>query len=1193
MQEIISRILEGNFDYENGSLDFSCTKIEISLQRGEDYEGAFEITSDPSKPTDGYIYTTDLRMTCLQPEFSGSSMEIPFRFDGRHTEEGDVIKGFFNVISNHGEYYLPFVISVKHSVLESSIGPIKNLFHFANLAKSNWQEAVAMFYSPEFPSILVGSDAQYRESYRGLSVYPGQEQNMEEFLILVNKKQKVEFLVQEDKLSAELSVSQLLSDEAVEIELPIVRNGWGYTALNVECEGDFLFAEKEFLNDDDFLRNHCRLPIYIDCRMCRPGKNYGKVYLFNSFVSLEVPVVVKVGENPHGTRVALARKRRIVQLVEYYLAFRLKKINSTTWQKETAKLISWLLDLDENDMTARLFQAQLLITEERYNEAGWMLEHVGEVLEQRGQENAQDAVCYAYYLYLTTLVNPEESYVDSVTAEVSEIYRHNRRCWQVAWLLLFLSEEYNKSASSKWMFLKKQFTYGCTSPVLYCEALFLINNNPALLREIGDFELQVLNFGARQEFLSAETVEQLLYLLARNREYSPTLRRILERIYARKKDERVLQELCSLFVRGGKVGKEYFEWYRAGVEAQLRITNLYEYYMMSLDLESSVALPKTLLLYFSYRTNLDYEHSAYLYAYVYEHQEDYPEIYENYRARIEHFVLDQIQKEHINRHLAYLYRRLLTHGMVNEQTYAPLSRLIFANRLQVEDSRLHKVYVYHPGCIAPRESLLQGRETWVALYGNEYTIVFEDGFGNRFVKNVEYTLEKLLLPSKFIRMLEAQVSGCTELNLYLLENGRCDLDDNRAAIAMGLAASENVEPSVRKELQRKLLQYYYEADDMRGTDSVLQSIELEQWNNSERGEVLRYMVLRGMYDEAYDCLAEYGPYLADAKSLVRLVGELITRREQTEDPVLLYSSMYAFKKGKYSSDIIRYLVRYFNGLTKELRDVWKAAESFDVDCYELCEKILVQMLYSGTFVGEKMDIFRRYISQGAKPEVEEAFLAQCAYDFFVNEKLTEGEVFQEVRNMYLRGENVQWVCRLAYLKYYAENPAQLGEDQLVLCREFLGELLTKRIHMNFMRAFEKRLDFGNEFTDKTIIEYRCRPGVRARIHYVVMRENGEADEYKSEYMQEICGGVCVKEFVLFFGESLQYYIMEESEEGEQLTESGTLQKSDMGSETADCRYEMINDILISKTLQDYETLDSLLEEYVRKEYLAAHLFTLQ
>ena len=69
--------------------------------------------------------------------------------------------------------------------------------------------------------------------------------------------------------------------------------------------------------------------------------------------------------------------------------------------------------------------------------------------------------------------------------------------------------------------------------------------------------------------------------------------------------------------------------------------------------------------------------------------------------------------------------------------------------------------------------------------------------------------------------------------------------------------------------------------------------------------------------------------------------------------------------------------------------------------------------------------------------------------------------------------------------------------------------------------------------------------------------------------------------------------MEEDGESEQLTESGNVQKSDITNTPGNSRYDMINDMVISKTLQDYDTLDSLLEEFYRKEYFGRQLFTLQ
>ena len=240
-----------------------------------------------------------------------------------------------------------------------------------------------------------------------------------------------------------------------------------------------------------------------------------------------------------------------------------------------------------------------------------------------------------------------------------------------------------------------------------------------------------------------------------------------------------------------------------------------------------------------------------------------------------------------------------------------------------------------------------------------------------------------------------------------------------------------------------------------------------------------------------------------------------------------------------------------------------------------------------------MEILRYYVSQGAKQEVEEAVLAQCAYEYFVREKLTEEYVFQEMEYAHQRGEPIQKICKLAFLKFYAENQDLLTESKKSFVEELLQEMMRERIHMNFFRDYKGMEHLIEEMSDKTIVEYRARPGGRARIHYVCMHENGEADEYRSEYMREVYGGVCFKEFVLFFGESLQYYIVEENDGEEQLTESGNLQKSDIIGNSEGSKYEIINDMVISKTLQDYDTLDKLLEEYYRKEFMNQYLFRLQ
>ena len=79
---------------------------------------------------------------------------------------------------------------------------------------------------------------------------------------------------------------------------------------------------------------------------------------------------------------------------------------------------------------------------------------------------------------------------------------------------------------------------------------------------------------------------------------------------------------------------------------------------------------------------------------------------------------------------------------------------------------------------------------------------------------------------------------------------------------------------------------------------------------------------------------------------------------------------------------------------------------------------------------------------------------------------------------------------------------------------------------------------------------------------------------------------------MFFGESLQYYITEEKDGNFQVTGSGTLLRSDNGLED-ESRYRLIDDIVTAEAMQDYDTMDELLEEYYKKDFLSSRLFELK
>jgi len=192
VRERVEELERGDFKSNTPKIDISTPLIEIDLDVDETYEGYFTLKSLNLYKMKGVVYTSTYRMQCVNPQFFGKETNIRFNFQSKGICEGESVKGYFNIISNGGEFSLPFVVHVNKKVLMSSMGKISNLFHFTNLATKNWSEAFKLFQLPEFKNIFINNDKRYENLYHSLTA--GEvvtEQCMEEFLTGIHKKNKI------------------------------------------------------------------------------------------------------------------------------------------------------------------------------------------------------------------------------------------------------------------------------------------------------------------------------------------------------------------------------------------------------------------------------------------------------------------------------------------------------------------------------------------------------------------------------------------------------------------------------------------------------------------------------------------------------------------------------------------------------------------------------------------------------------------------------------------------------------------------------------------------------------------------------------------------------------------------------------------------------------------------------------------
>lgn len=93
--------------------------------------------------------------------------------------------------------------------------------------------------------------------------------------------------------------------------------------------------------------------------------------------------------------------------------------------------------------------------------------------------------------------------------------------------------------------LQEQFQKGCVSPLLYQEAVLLLNADPALLTGLDPIVRRVLVYGARKGLLNENLCGQVAELACREKYFEPVLFEILERSWEKSSP----QPFCRRSVR--------------------------------------------------------------------------------------------------------------------------------------------------------------------------------------------------------------------------------------------------------------------------------------------------------------------------------------------------------------------------------------------------------------------------------------------------------------------------------------------------------------------------------------------------------------------------------------------------------------------------------------------------------------------
>ena len=1010
--------------------------------------------------------------------------------------------------------------------------------------------------------------------YAGMSRQPVTYQHLEEFFIGLKEKEPVSLVLKTTEAEF-YGIS-----EPVQESFDIQKSGWGHLRLDIETRGGFLEAERRVLTEDDFIGSTCRIDYIIQADKLKEGTQLGEIVVRSPYQELIYHVTASKGSNVRVDVHGEEKKARI-SMIKDYIDYREGRLDFKAWAGSTHFILNQLRESGCEYPEYQLYEAYVDHLEGKDAEAAAILK------KYQDREFTRDELELAgTYLYLCTLTG---LYKDRTQAlwKIQNFYMQKEDSFQLLWLLLQMDSYYKNSPSMGIFMMEELFEKGCTNPLLYMEAWKWVSRDMSLFHRISPFWMQVFHYAGRRDLLTEELVMRLAYLSGYEKTFSNVLYQALAAGYEKFPSDDVLEAVCKYIMKGNPRKPQYFRWFSLAVGRGLRLTRLFEYYVETMDISYQRELPKPLLMYFNYNDNtLGDTRKAFLYASVIAHKEKEPLIYESYRDSMKRFARRKIAEGKIDENYASVYQEFLFDPETPEEA-EQTAGVLFTHRLYCDDPKVRQVIVCHSQMKEEEVYPCVQGVAYPRIYTEDAVILFQDDKQRRYVSTIHYNLKKLTderqaVPA-FIKM------GVTEPGVLLHYCSENPLDSVSLEYYQRMAESEAFTEEFRGEIRKEILDYYAAHVQGEDLDHYLKKMNYREYAFVDRPVLLEVLISRRMFRQAMGIVEEFGYEGLSLSSLLKLTSRMILKSDMAEDDELLALASEVYRSGKYDEVILHYLMQYRFGPLDELIAIWKSAKGFEMDTYDLEERILSLLMFTSDFRKEGETVLESYVNQSGKERIIGAYLTQVAYGIFVKEYTMTPFIRERLEYALEHSWPVNRVCRLALLK---ELSKEKNEKYTEMERMLLEECAKDNMVFGFFRRISPELLSPYQLDDKTFVECHANPEARVTLFYALDTGLGREKEYKSTPVKEVYQGIFTKTFTLFYGESLHYYFQIDFRGDSRKTAERVITMKKVEG-TPGSKYQLLNRLLSARRLDKRQEVTEGLKNYLRQEQYVKEMFIIE
>lgn len=1176
MKQKLEQFANGIFCFEKPQLVLSDDVISIDAVSGKQAEGTFSIYNNLNKPIRGFCICDSGLVSFKENSFEGTDINIEFIFDAKNLEAGTIVKSVIDVISDNGEAEIMLEARIVSSYIDTSVGQTCDLFHYANLAMSNPQEAKDLFKSEQFKNIVMAHAPEYMNLYRNLSGSANTALALEEFLIATKKKKPVEFSVDAGELVYEAGTVTFMD------KIAIRKNNWGYAQLKVDAVGDFIETERSLIWAEDFEDGIFWLKFVINPEKLRTGRSFGCLKISTLGDEVTIPVICNKS-SPSKKNLQLARKKKEyrVKLTQNQIKYMLGKISVAEYVQEAENLLAILKTFRREENTTRLFRIYLDYISGKEKKAREALNEICSSLNL--DDNTDERAAFFFVKGIMT-----EKYEDKneCAQEIKRLYESERRL-TLFLLYINLDEKERTGRKQRLEELKQCYLNKEHSVFGLIEAAKIVSTDPMLLKELGSFEYAVIGecikYNLRNRFFEL----QLSYIACKEKKTCPLLLRILKEFYRDNSLKEILEAVCTHIILKDKQDAGDYEWLKRGVLQQLKVNRLYEKCLETADYEKEL-LPRQILNYFATGANLTPATAAGLYSNILRFCNKNDNIFNMYKGVMKEFAKESLQKAEFNVNLALIYENMLEADELDDRMTACLPYILYKHQISSDWKKVRTIAVSHKEMNEPEIAKAENGFAITDIYTDDPVIVMLDDEGNRCVASFRVEVKRLIQRPDLQKLMYEKCRDDHRVLLNRLEAAKFDSQgDEMIALYVKCSESDYLEESFMLECRKSLVEYYYDNLEGELLESNLVRLDLKMLNPKDRIRMIEFMIFRELYTLALKNMEMFGFYGINPKRLCKLCSSLLMANSpQISSKLFMKLCVYCFDRRRQDDIVLGFLEKNYDGNTQSLYNLWEVCRDAGIDTANLEERMLKTALFTENDMNFVNDVFRIYYGHCSSGKLVRAYLSYRAYGYLVCDNVIDQELLEIMRRESNYSEND--ICMLAILKDYSGRKSFTEQEKTFI--EFqLKKMENKSLLMPFFKNFPEEIRIPRQMRDRYYVEYHTEQGRKVRIHYIFV-ENEQEEGFADDDMRDIGFGIYVKDFILFYGETMQYYITETGAEQNIITESRevSLEPELYGCE--ENRYHQLNLIITAKKMNDEKTVIKLIENYALNDYAVKRLF---